>query len=96
MSVVVPGVTEDNKNDVCNSFAVAVDGEVTYCSLSGPSGRRNLQANTLYMDIAVDDVSLATSQIESADFTSSLKGLPPGVSVSTIELGTNRHVITTP
>ena len=81
----VENVTEDNKDDVCQSIAEALGGEVGYCSLTGPSSsRRRLDTATLYVEVSVPDASEATEVAESENFVDSLENLPEEVSISDV------------
>jgi len=89
LEVGVIGVTQDNKDQVCDSIAGALGGTATYCSLAGPqSGRRRLISETaLYMEVALHDAisaSSARSQATDSNFVSSLSGLPSAVTVSSV------------
>merc|ERR1719336_674403 len=53
-AAVANGATESNKNAICDSFAVALKGQRSYCSFkqtSAPRLRRLLAAQVLYVDI---------------------------------------------
>jgi len=82
----VEGVTEDNKDATCSSFGSALSGTVTHCSLAGAStGRRQLNAVPLYMDIQVSDFEASQAAVEADDFTTSLT-LPDSVTVFSVDV----------
>jgi len=67
----VTGVTESNKDVVCDAFATAMSGTATYCSLSGRNTHRRrliVTSATLYMDIAVTDASVAVTTLQEENF----------------------------
>jgi len=73
------GVTEENKDAVCDSVADSLNGICSYASLDGPSSnRRRLLKKNLYMDINVKNAEEATALVQSADFASTLD-MPEGV-----------------
>merc|ERR1719483_1949703 len=86
LEVGVIGVTQDNKDQVCDSIAGALGGSATHCSLAGPqSGRRRLTGGTtLFMDVTLSDPSSAPSQTIDSNFVGSLSGLPRGVAVTSV------------
>ena len=85
LAVEVENVTEDNKEEVCQSIAEALEGEVEYCSLEGPSSvRRRLDIATLYVEVSVLDASEATEVAESESFVESLENLPEDVLISDV------------
>jgi len=80
------GVSEENKQSVCDSTARALDGTCGYVSLQGPSSeipeRRRLQ-ESVYMDIAVQDADVAKSIAEDDTFLSSVQEqMPEGVTAT--------------
>jgi len=82
----VEGVTESNKDATCTSFGSALSGEVKHCSLTGAStGRRQLNAVPLYMDIQVSDLEASQAAVEAGDFTASLT-LPDSVTVVSVDV----------
>ena len=85
------GVTEDNKDQVCNSIGAALGGSPTYCSFEGPqSDRRRLNgATTLYMDVSVSDANLAKTKANDFDFNT-LHGLPDGVTITVVAIAGTR------
>ena len=92
----VVGVTEDNKQGVCDAVASGLSGECSYVSLEGPSTsrRRKLEASQVYMDIAVANAQSATALAQDETFTTSL-AMPDGtnavgVTVSGSEEGNKR------
>ena len=73
------GVTEENKDAVCDSVADSLNGICSYASLDGPSSnRRRLLKQNLYMDINVKNAEEANALVQSADFASTLN-MPEGV-----------------
>lgn len=67
----VTGVTESNKDVVCDGFATSISGTATYCSLSGRNThRRRLIVTTasLYIDITVTDASVAVTALREENF----------------------------
>merc|ERR1712178_512185 len=58
--VILTGVSESNKDDICSVLAKALGGIVTLCFLESPS-RRTLQEKAnevnLYMEINVEDAA---------------------------------------
>lgn len=82
----VTGVTETNKNSTCDAFAAAVNGMVTYCSLtdSNTDHRRMLASSNLYMDITVADADEATAAMNAENFIANSVTLPTGVTASTL------------
>ena len=87
----VEGVTEDNKDTTCSSFGSALSGTVTHCSLTGAStGRRQLNAVPLYMDIQVSDFEASQAAVKADDFTTSLT-LPDSVTVFSVDVSGKNH-----
>ena len=86
MSLVInaQGVTQENKDVVCESVATALDGTFSHCSLSGPSQRRRLVGSELYVDVLVEDGLSAQTASNDPNFESSLQGLPSGVQVTSV------------
>jgi len=81
------GVTDDNKQDVCDAVADALDGECSYVSLEGPSTRRRrLQESDVFMDISVEDSESAAATVEGADFLDSVI-MPQGTSAISLTTG---------
>merc|ERR1719150_3363441 len=78
----VVGVTEENKQGVCDAVASGLSGECSYVSLEGPStsGRRKLEASQVYMDIAVANAQSAAALAQDASFITSL-AMPDGTNV---------------
>ena len=70
------------------SIGNAIGGTITHCSLSGPSGRRRLESESvpLYVDIAVASAEKAEDNIISSRFISTLEDLPSEVTVVGISL----------
>ena len=76
-------ITEDNKDDVCQSIAQTLGGEVKSCTLQPQSSeRRRLNTATLYVEITVFNASDSTEVVESEGFVDSLENLPPGILIS--------------
>jgi len=90
--ILVSGLNNSNKRQVCDTVSTRLEGSTSYCSVDGPSGlRRNLQTTgNLYIDVNVVDTSLAKQTISSEDFASSLQNLPEGVQVTEVSL----HILT--
>ena len=72
----IRGVVAENLQSVCQAISIALHGNTQYCSMSGPQNRKMLHAQTLYMNIGVDDCQLATQQINSFGFSSTVQELP--------------------
>ena len=70
-------ITEDNKDDVCQSIAQTLGGEVKSCTLQPQSS-----GATLYVEIAVFNALDSTEVVESEGFVDSLENLPPGILIS--------------
>merc|ERR1719242_1780091 len=80
----VAGVTDANKDDVCDAFAGSLNAHVTYCELLPPSAsRRLLQTGTLEMELEVADNQEAEALIESDDFLQTVD-LPQGVTAEEV------------
>jgi len=85
-AAVINGATEENKYEICDSFASALMGQSSYCSFdrtSSPSLRRLLAAQVLYLEVLVEDVNAASAQVHDGGFIDSLQSfdLPDGVNV---------------
>ena len=81
------GVTDANKDSVCQVIADDLRGAVIYCSLEGPStARRRLQQQNLYMNLLVNDREASVILIESDDFISLLSNLSNGTTIMEISL----------
>jgi len=77
VTVTVTSVTDANKDAVCDAFAVAVNGTIKYCSLTGPNiGRRVLAESQLHMDMAVEDVETARTEMAKTNFIADSVTLP--------------------
>jgi hypothetical protein len=81
--VEVQGVTESNKDRVCEGFAEAVNGTTEYCSLSGPNTKRRRLTTNLYMDITVRDATVAVETMGKENFLDTVS-LPSEVKVTTV------------
>jgi hypothetical protein len=81
--VEVQGVTESNKDRVCEGFAEAVNGTTEYCSLSGPNMKRRRLTTNLYMDITVRDATVAVTTMGNENFLDTVS-LPSEVKVATV------------
>jgi len=81
--VEVQGVTESNKDIVCDGFAEAVNGTTEYCSLSGPNTKRRRLTTNLYMDITVRDATVAVATMKKENFVETV-ALPSEVKVTTV------------
>jgi len=78
------GLTDANKDDVCEAFAGSLNAHVTYCELvSPPAGRRMLQTETLEMDMEVTDNHEAEALVASDDFLQTVD-LPEGVTAEEV------------
>merc|ERR1712117_799790 len=86
--VILTGVSESNKDDICSVLAKAIGGIVTLCFLESPS-RRTLQEKAnevnLYMEINVEDAATARLQVESNGFLESLE-FPEGITAESLVL----------
>lgn len=83
----VTGVSDSNKDSVCDSFAAAVRGTVTSCILSGPkTGRRMLTpiTATLSVEIFVKDAAAALATMNADNFIANSVTLPTGVKTTSI------------
>jgi len=83
----VTGVSDSNKDSVCDSFAAAVRGTVTSCILSGPkTGRRMLApiTATLSVEISVKDATAALATMNADNFIANSVTLPTGVKAASI------------
>jgi len=94
LTITVQGVTDSNKELVCNIIAKALGGISIYCSLTAPRSispmRRHLQGSkTLFMDASVADPKAAETQATSSSFPSSLTGLPAGTKVSGVTMSSD-------
>jgi hypothetical protein len=86
LAVVVTGVTEDNKDDVCQEMAAKVGGAVKTCTLASSSGRRYLQSSTLTVVIDnIDDIVAAQNTVNADNFISTLT-LPDDVVVASVSV----------
>jgi len=81
--VEVQGVTDSNKDVVCDGFAKAVNGIVEYCSLSGPKAKRRRLTTNLYMDITVPDATVAVAKMKKEKFVETVT-LPSEVKATTV------------
>merc|ERR1719433_1102446 len=86
--VILTGVSESNKDDICAVLAKAIGGIVTLCFLESPS-RRTLQEKAsevnLFMEINVEDAATARLQVESNGFLESLD-FPEGITAESLVL----------
>jgi len=79
----VEGVTDSNKDLVCDAFAKEVGGTVVYCGFSKKFKRRMLTSTSLYMHISVSDASVAVATVKEPKFKEKV-ALPSGVTITSL------------
>ena len=89
----VEGVTETNKDEVCESVGSALVASIRVCELTIFVGRRRLGVTQLRLEVAVHNTTSAIEKVESNSFLDSLQNLPSNVSINEAMIYGTKYMI---
>ena len=83
----VEGVTETNKDEVCESVGSALDASMRICELT------MLGVTQLRLEVAVHNTTSAIEKVESNSFLDLLQNLPSNVSINEAMIYGTKYMI---